>query len=415
MNLKLKITMRQFAVTVVAFLVIAYVVLQLSLNVGDIVTTQVAEYVEVSERFPTEAALFRDEKVVYNNSGGTVCYLVDDGEKVSAGQAVVDIYDTADDAGVQAQIKILKDKIDILTRSAASASTTNLVFLDNGITSMITDTVRAAEQGVLSSTLRKRDEILVLMNRRMAVRNEVEGFEKQIIALNNEIARLESTIKGEKNTVDAERAANFVYNVDGYENIFTVDTLESLSVTSFEAMLQKEYDPDIIEKGVGKFYGDSKWYIVVEVTKRMSNDYILDSEYDVVFPHSLDTEVRMTLEKKITQTDTDVALLVLSSRTNYHDFSFLRYQPVELKHKTHKGLSVPKSAIRVKDGKEGVYILDGNVVRFKQVNILYEQAGNYVCELPDKNNIDFVDDTKLSLYDIIIVEGNQIYEGRVLS
>jgi hypothetical protein len=147
----------------------------------------------------------------------------------------------------------------------------------------------------------------------------------------------------------------------------------------------------------------------------MGNDFVLGESYDIVFPYSLDTELSMKLEKKITQTDSDDALLVFSSRTNYPDFSFLRYQPVELKHKTYKGLSVPKSAIRVKDGKEGVYVLDGNIVKFKTVDIMFENAGKYVCRLPDDYNIAYIDEEKLSLYDIIIVEGNQIYDGRVLS
>lgn len=415
MNLRLKMTMRQFAMSVIAILIIAYIILQFVLSVGDIITTQVAEYVEIADLVPLEAAIFRDETVVYNNTNGTVCYLVDDGEKVGAHQAVVDIYDVADDAGIQTRIKALRDKIEILTKSSAAASTSDLKFLDSGISAMIMECVRNTDDGVISSTLRKKDEILIYMNRRMAVLKLVEGFDKQIVAMNNEISRLESGIKGTKNTIRSNEASNFVYNVDGYENVFSIDKLEGLTIRSFDELLKTEYDNDILKRGIGKFYNDSTWYSVIRVTKRMANDFVLGEAYDIVFPYSLDTELEMKLEKKITQTDSDDALLVFSSRTNYPDFSFLRYQPVELKHKTYKGLSVPKAAIRVKDGKEGVYVLDGNVVKFKEVEILFEQTGKYVCKLPDDYNVAYIDEEKLSLYDIIIVEGNQIYEGRVLS
>lgn len=415
MNLRLKMTMRQFAMSIVALLMISYIILQFVLSVGDIVTTQVAEYVELSELIPLEAAIFRDETVVYNNTNGTVCYLVDDGEKVGAHQAVADIYDVADDAGIQARIKTLRDRIEILTKSSAAASTSDLKFLDSGISSLILECVRNTDDGVISSTVRKRDEILIYMNRRMAVLKLVEGFEKQIVAMTSEITRLESGIKGTKKTIWSGEASNFVYSVDGYENAFSIDKLDSLTIKSFDALLQTEYDQDILNRGIGKFYNDSTWYSVIRVTKRMGNDFVLGESYDIVFPYSLDTELSMKLEKKITQTDSDDALLVFSSRTNYPDFSFLRYQPVELKHKTYKGLSVPKSAIRVKDGKEGVYVLDGNIVKFKTVDIMFENAGKYVCQLPDDYNIAYIDEEKLSLYDIIIVEGNQIYDGRVLS
>lgn len=415
MNLKLKVTMRQFALSVVALLIIAYIILQFVLSVGDIVTTHVTEYVEVSELVSLDAAIFRDETVVYNNTNGTVCYLVDDGEKIGADQAVLDIYDVADDAGIQARIKILRDKIEILTKSSAAASTSDLNFLDSGISSLIMETARNTQNGVISSTIRKRNEILIYMNRRMAVLELSETFEKQITAMNNEIARLESGIQGTKHTVYSNNACNFIYSVDGYENIFSLDKLETMTLKKYEELLNTKYDEDIIQRGVGKFYNNSTWYAVVRVTKRMANDFVIGKEYDMVFPYSLDVELQMKVEKKITQTDSDDALLVFSSRTNYPDFSFLRYQPVELKHKTHKGLSVPKTAIRVKDGKEGVFVLDGNVVKFKTVDIMFEQAGNYICALPDDYNIATIDENKLSLYDIIIIEGNQIYEGRVLS
>ncbi len=415
MNLRLKMTMRQFALSVVALLMIAYMVLQFVLSVGDIVTTQAAEYIEADDLISLEAAIFRDETVVYNNTNGTVCYLVDDGEKVGAAQAVLDIYDVSDDAGIQARIKTLRDKIEILTKSSAAASTSDLKFLDSSISSLITETVRNTENGVISSTVRKRDEVLIFMNRRMAVLKIVESFQKQIIAMENEITRLESGIRGTKTTVYSKNASNFIYGVDGYENIFSMDRLDNLTIRSFDELLQTKYDEDILQRGVGKFYNNSTWYAVVRVTKRMANDFVIGNKYDVVFPYSLDTEIAMKLEKKITQTDSDDALLVLSSNVNYPDFSFLRYQPVELKHKTYEGLSVPKSAIRVKDGKEGVYALDGNVVRFKTVDILFEQAGNYVCAFPDENNIAYIDEKKLSLYDIIIIDGNQIYDGRVLN
>lgn len=415
MNLKLKMTVRQFAMSVVALLIIAYIILQFVLSVGDIVTTQVAEYVQASDLVPLDAAIFRDETVVYNNTNGTVCYLVDDGEKVGASQPVLDIYDVADDAGIQARIKVLRDKIEILTKSSAAASTSDLKYLDSGISSLIMETARNTQDCVISSTIRKRNEILIYMNRRMAVLKLVESFDKQILAMNNEIARLEAGIQGTKHTVYSKNACNFVYNVDGYENIFSSDKLETLNLKTFDKLLKTEYDEDILQRGVGKFYNSSTWYATVKVTKRMANDFVVGEEYDMVFPYSLDIELSMKLEKKITQTDSDDALLVFSSRTNYPDFSFLRYQPVELKHKTYEGLAVPKSAIRVKDGKEGVYVLDGNIVKFKTVDILFEQAGNYVCALPDDYNIATIDEKKLSLYDIIIIEGNQIYDGRVLS
>ena len=54
----------------------------------------------------------------------------------------------------------------------------------------------------------------------------------------------------------------------------------------------------------------------------------------------------------------------------------------ELLTETYTGIRIPVAALRVVDGKTGVYTLDGNVVHFKETKVLYEDEGMYICEMP---------------------------------
>ena len=65
--------LRQLAMAAVALLVIAYIVLQLVLSVGDIVTIQTAQYATVTETLDLSACIVRDETVLYNNTRGALC------------------------------------------------------------------------------------------------------------------------------------------------------------------------------------------------------------------------------------------------------------------------------------------------------------------------------------------------------
>ena len=52
---------------------------------------------------------------------------------------------------------------------------------------------------------------------------------------------------------------------------------------------------------------------------------------------------------------------------------------------------------------------------FKEIDVLYEDNGVYICALPDENHKAYVSETKLSLYDMVIVSGTDLYVGKVLS
>lgn len=414
MKLKLKMMLRQFLLAAVALLIISYFILQLVLSVGDIVTVQAAEYTVVTDTLDLSGCIFRDETPLYSGSTGTVCYLADDYEKVMAGQAVASIYATADDAGIQTSIKALKDKILLLEKSAASASTTDLSFLDTNINSLIINSVRSVEKGLVTSAAQNRDELLIYLNRRSSVVSG-DSYEIQIKTLENEILRLESSILGAKTTVTSPSASWFVSFTDGYETYFTLNALENMTIESYKALLEQSANDSLKTAAIGKLYNDSLWYLVVCTDKRTAIEYKVGKNYNITFPYSLNQSVEMTYERYISQTNTDEIIMIFSTRTNYDGFNFLRYQPVEIAYKSYSGLKVPRSAVRVKDGMQGVYVLDGNVIIFKTINILYEQANYYICAVPDGGNITAISDTQLSLYDLIITEGKQIYEGRVLS
>ena len=75
---------------------------------------------------------------------------------------------------------------------------------------------------------------------------------------------------------------------------------------------------------------------------------------------------------------------------------------------------MPISAARLVDGKQGVYIMIGNTIEFREIDILLEMDGYYiVAEQDPVNDPDYA--SKLGLYDQIVVSGKNLYDGKLIS
>ena len=90
------------------------------------------------------------------------------------------------------------------------------------------------------------------------------------------------------------------------------------------------------------------------------------------------------------------------------DFAFLRRQNVEITVGSSTGYYVPEAALHVVNGVEGVYIFKESTAYFRRVAVVYRGDG-YVIVAPNEEK----DATYLSLYDILITAGKDVYDGRV--
>ena len=91
------------------------------------------------------------------------------------------------------------------------------------------------------------------------------------------------------------------------------------------------------------------------------------------------------------------------------DVSKLRMADVQIITDEYSGYRISNSAIREVDSQKGVYVLRGNMVQFRKINILYSTEDYSIVE----NVKD--DSSYIRQYDTIITEGVDLYDGKVLS
>ncbi len=117
----------------------------------------------------------------------------------------------------------------------------------------------------------------------------------------------------------------------------------------------------------------------------------------------------------------DKCAVVLKGNLMNKDIAALRKEKIQIITETYSGLKVPEQALRRvetetenDDGKKetekvlGVYVLYGQVVRFRRIDIL-QSCGDYVvADVSEKSK------GEIALNDMIITKGRNLYDGKVV-
>lgn len=411
----------QFGTAIIAVSIVAYVFLQLMLNVSVSLDRETATYVNITDRAEIDAFLFRDEYLIPSGAVGTDCYLAEDGEKVRLGQDIVVTYSEENDVKIQQRISEIDKRMDILNRSSLStgASTTDITLIDNKINELVLSIARQVDENDFDKVLREKEELLILMNRRQALIH-AESYDKELTSLAEEKNSLNEQLSGAKYIVQSPQSGYFYSTVDGYENLFALDTLDELTGDGFDKLFESVPDENIIASSSGKIVMSSTWYIAVSINKRTAESFRDGRSYPITFQYSNNAVLNMKLERRVNRTDRDSTVLIFSTKIMPEGFDYSRCQTVELPTVTHEGIRVSNGAIRMQDGEIGVFVVVGSKVVFKKTTVLYNYGSYAVCAIPinpaypDRKDIAYSSGTELSLHDSVIVSGEDLYDGKRL-
>ena len=376
--------------------------------------TEFAIQVTESDTIALDGYILRNETVVYASTTGGIASLQNDGTKVAVGSAIANIY-SGTAPSVREDIINLDKKLELLEKSSVTdglaASDTSV--LDLRIQDSYLTIRQNAEAGVYSTLPQRRDDLLTLLNKRQIVTGVTEGYADVIASLETERALLTNTMDSISETVNAPVSGYFYSQPDGYEDIFTSSIASTLTFEQFDEIIAAE-PKNVAANTVGKIATDFKWYVAAETDRDSLRFFNSGYYYTVAFPYNNDLQLDMKLINIVSSAGKNRVLLVFECSRIPEDFSFRRMQPIEVIRSSYTGYKVPISAVRLLDGEQGVYILVGNTVDFRKIDILLELDGYYIVAPQDiKNDPDYM--SKLALYDVIITGGKNLYVGKMIS
>ena len=409
---------------IISLLLIAYILYHLFGDFDSEIETVAAETVTGRELVTLDGYIMRSEQVLFSSSQGDLNYMYDDGTRVKNGAALANVY-ASGGSSVRSQIIELDRKLNLLEASSFGESITvsDTITIDAQIAELYSVIHERVASGDLEYALRKKDELLVLLNKRRIIVQNVENYDDKITALTSQRNGLTAQLTNITETVYAPTPGYFYSGLDGYESIFDSSKLDDLTLDKFFEMTEAEpvtsYSGGY---GVGKLVSDYYWYIACPVSTDQLRYFTQGSKYSVIFPYSSDVELKMTLSKIVEQTDENRAVLVFGTGMMPENFNFLRKQTIDIVRDTYTGYRVPVAAVRIVDGEQGVYALNGNFVRFKLIEPLFESEGYFIVSEyqnvgEDKRAAALEDDGGgyLALNDLIITKGKKLYDGRIIS
>ena len=383
----------------------------------------------VSDAIDADGVLLFDESYVAGS--GTLGYLAADGERVSAGTAVAEIYSDASQAVLRQQLTQLTDQIDLLQRSQ-NTSALQLDTLLKDRSSALYDLMDTLDDGDYEAVSDSADAYLLAQNKLWIVTGDAANFTDQIAALAQQAQAVQAQL-GNPTQITAPQTGYFVRaSSSGRLNAGAEDIL-ALSAQELKGYLDS--DPVLaLDDCAGKIVSGFTWRYV-GVCSAKEGEKLLGQDgkprrtaVEISFPGRVETALKATVTDVTIDADNDLARFVLTCNSINGDVLCLNKAAAKISLGEDTGLLVPTAAIHYlkEDGTEaedkgenyipGVYVKYGNIARFCRIDPVDDDhplitQGEYTLVLPKGTDGSV---SQVRLYDEIIVSGQNLYDGKLL-
>lgn len=380
---------------VLCVLLFAVVGSQLYYRINDKHKTEEAVLCEINDNLSFKGVIVRDEKVIKNDTEGVLDYRYTDSSKISVGSTIANVYKSQDDIAAQNQIEKLKNSISMLER-AQNPGTINYVQpdtlktkIDNEYNDMLTNSLKK-DYASLSKT---KNDLSVVLNIYNIITGSVKNYSDQIKSMKSEVSKLNKSTKPIKQ-IKSSNTGYFVSYADGYESKLKTNNINKLTEKDITDIINSK--PQYQDNVVGKMFSNYSCKIVgiINNDKRISEGSSLN-----LMLSSSKSKYNVTVDSIKPAKDNNKSIVVFSCDRLDESLVDSRVQSAKIVFDEYEGLKIPRKAIRFKNKDKGVYVLLGNDITFKKIDVIYENEDDDFVISKNTSNEEYV-----LLYDQILME-----------
>lgn len=396
-------------VIVLALFILFFFIGRTFFSGGEKVTTETAFTYSMTEDIPFEGVFLRDETVVYSSGSGVIDYVHSDGSKVGKSSVIARRFRSEADIERRREIEQINEQIAVLTDAQKLAGT------DNNQLENIASQINERHSQILACLIDKdysgaqpqENAMLGVLSKREISRGDVDSYEAKLASLRSRVSELEAMLSGDVTDIYADGSGYFVSNVDGYESKLSLADSETITADEIDSITA---DPDIggTSSAVGKLIADYRWRVAA----------VINSEQ--LFGCYEGTTVTLRVRSDPTPIEAEIVSIRDSGRgdgTSVYVFecdmlnsSVVSGRTAQFKYivNSYGGLRVSREAIRFDEDQErGVYVVEGGKLVFRKIDVEYWGDDYVICSQS-------AEDDHLKLYDKIVTEGKDLYEGKVV-
>ena len=414
------------ALTVLALVYVAYLLISANF---EMYPTENAVKATVTNKISANGFIIRDETILTNDTSGVLSYQCLNGEAVNAGGEVAKIFSDEKDAVAQSnadRLESKKNSLEALQRNTV-LGTMSLDIINNNIKSKLIGYLENVNNNSVSSVKNDADSLVSSISQRQIYTGKIKNFNSEIEELGAQASQLRSSAGDSIGSVITPVAGYFTEFCDGYETSVDYGSVENMTLDDLHSVKKKS----VPSNAAGKVVSNVTWYVACEVSSdEAASLTVWDSSVTVLLKEA-STEAIPAEIYKIQQEGDDRALVILSCDYMNNGFLEARSEPIEIGMGTYTGLRVSRRAIHDdyvtkvtydendnahKEQKkvQGVYVLYGSEVQFKQISILHADEDYVICDTNPEEGVLFNGKT-VSLYDKVIIKGDDLYDGKVIS
>lgn len=426
---------RTLGAVVLAFLVLLYVGYQAYQATHQSIRTETAMYGEVSDVLQAQGFILRNETVIDESYSGVLSYRVADGSRVSRGGVIADIFSNESDAASQREL----DQLDQEIENLQSLSQTANFYVANP--SMLGDQIYSALEGIsqlvnendFSGLNTQKGELQNALIRRQLITGEesAEDYSQRISQLQSQRDTLASQTGSATGSILAPEAGYFISTVDGLENVMDISQVESITVAQAEELLEQQ--PSSTD-AVGKICQDFNWYAVCVFDEDDTVHFEGVEDVYLDIPFASTEQIPAKALARNSDGESGKTAVVFQCSTMDADIAAVRNEAIQVTVNTYSGVLVNERAIRfadveytttdeagntvtqVQENVKGVYVLYGGQLEFVQVFTDQTVNGYAICrtDLTEEEQSMLVTDSTIQLYDQVVVEGTDLYDGKIV-
>ena len=384
------------------------VISQLVIYFNTPIKTEVATLYTTTESIGFKGVYVRDEKYVSYPVSGVISYTHPDGSKIAKNSVIAEVYSSRNDIAIQQQIDELTAQRAVLADAEAlvGTDTSQLESFSNQINEKYSLMMQYLISGDYKSASSLKSDMLNLRSKREIVKGTETSYREKINEIDKEVAALRAKITTQPYEISIGETGYFISTVDGYEDRLNSTTVFDLTKEQINAIIAEDKPEQNPSGVIGKLISNYNWYMVAVLdTVRLGT--VFEGATVTLRIGSSPKNVKAQIVSLERQQDGS-SIAIFECDMFLADFIDSRVAQAKLLMDDYSGIRIPNEAIRVVGEDVGVYTLDGIVVEFKKIRQIISEEDYTLVE--DTTDLDGY----ISLYDTVIVEGKDLYDGKII-
>ncbi|MGI6192984.1 MAG: HlyD family efflux transporter periplasmic adaptor subunit [Christensenellales bacterium] len=335
------------------------------------------EAASVTMEAPVKAVIIRDETVVTAETYGNISYAVAEGERITSGTKICEVYKWGTYDSVLADLLTMQQEIrDYQVKTLLQdIVNTELTAMDSAIDAKLAEIAAVASGESTADMLKLNQELKTLMNsRRDYLKSKIQPDDR-LMSLYEREQTLLDRLQSWKQDVYSQNSGMVSFYFDGYESVLNRNTMAQVLPSDINAVINGKAAPVVTtaEKPLYRVMNTSVWYLAVVTGGKSEARFVQGESYDILLDGNYDKPYTAVAES-ISVIDGNT-LTILRVEDDVAPVAGARVVSATVR-ATFTGTTVASRAVVTVDGQTGVYITENGERRFVPVTVLYSDGKN---------------------------------------